>query len=129
MASSGPVPGWPSTEAAKALRFQVQILKAVAFVVVVLVEGAIILGGWIKAATLPAIHVNCEPRVIGGVQYVCKQAVIDVPAQFDTERFVGLVPAVIVMTILVVGVTFLVIAAIRRAWRGRRGVVRRNAAA
>jgi hypothetical protein len=33
MSSSGPVPGWPSTEAAKALRFRVQILKAVAFVV------------------------------------------------------------------------------------------------
>ena len=87
------------------------------------------LGGWIEAATLPALHDPCEPFVLGGVRYTCKHAFIDVPAQFETDRFVGLFPYVIVMTIVVVGVTLLVIAAIRRAWRGRRGVVRRNGAA
>jgi hypothetical protein len=93
---------------------------------VVLGEGAIMLASWIKASTLPALHVTCEPSVIGGVQYYCKQPFVDVPAQFEADRFVGLTPWVIVMTILLVGVTLLVIAAVRRAWRGRRGVVRGN---
>jgi hypothetical protein len=46
----------------------------------------------IQAASHTAIHELCEPRLIGGVLYYCRQPFIDVPAALDAPLFVARLP-------------------------------------
>lgn len=82
---------------------------------VALAESVFLLIAWVTKAYSPALHVDCVPRVIGGIQYVCKQPSVDLPAQFDLGGLVAGAPSVIVEIAIVVGVSLLIVAAVDQA--------------